>query len=193
VLRRLKADPELRDIPVVIITVVDERDVGLALGAVDYLVKPIERDALLSTLARLMVAAHLETLPVRILAIDDEVAALDLLEASLRPAGFEVLRAISGAAGVKLARHDRPDLVICDLVMPELDGFAVIGELKADPTTTDIPIIVLTGHDLTAADKRRLNGKELGVVTKGNEAEAGLQAWLTHAGVVAEPLVVDPQ
>ena len=193
VLRRLKADPELRDIPVVIITVVDERDVGLALGAVDYLVKPIDRDALLSTLARLMVSAHLEQLPVRILAIDDEVAALDLLEASLRPAGFEVLRAISGAAGVKLARHDRPDLVICDLVMPELDGFAVIGELKADPTTTDIPIIVLTGHDLTAADKRRLNGKVLGVVTKGSEADEGLQTWLTHAGVVAEPLVVDPQ
>jgi CheY-like chemotaxis protein len=171
----------------VIITVVDERDVGLALGAVDYLVKPIDRDALLATLARLMLTANLKSLPVRILAIDDEVATLDLLEASLRPAGFEVLRAITGSAGVELARTDQPDLVICDLVMPELDGFAVIGKLKADPTTTDIPIVVLTGHDLTAADKRRLNGKVLGIVTKGIDAEAGLQAWLDRAGVVAGP------
>ena len=83
-------DPELRDIPVVIITVVDERDVGLALGAVDYLVKPVDREALLTTLARL-VASRMDTLPVRILTIDDEVATLDLLEASLRPAGFDVL------------------------------------------------------------------------------------------------------
>ncbi len=182
-LRRLKADPALRAIPVVIVTVVDEKDVGLALGAVDYLVKPIDRDALLASLDRLTFTTKVQTRTVRILAVDDEPAALDALEATLRPAGFEVLRADGGRIGVDRARARRPDLVICDLVMPDLDGFGVVGELKSDPATADIPIIILTGYDLTAADKRRLNGKVLGIVSKGPDAQAGLRAWLVRADV----------
>lgn len=181
VLRRLKADPALRDIPVVMITVVDEKDVGLALGAVDYLVKPIDRDALLASLGRLTLTAAVQTRTVRILTVDDEPAALEALEATLRPAGFEVIRAGGGKIGVEVARAERPDLVICDLVMPDLDGFGVVGELKSDPVTADIPIIILTGHDLSAADKRRLNGKVLGIVAKGPDAQAGLRAWLVRA------------
>lgn len=184
VLRRLKADPVLRDIPVVIVTIVDEKDVGLALGAVDYLVKPINRDALLASLGRLTFTTKVKTRTVRILAVDDEPAALDALEKTLRPAGFEVLRAGSGKTGVDRARGERPDLVICDLVMPDLDGFGVVGELKSDPATADIPIIILTGHDLSAADKRRLNGKVLGIVSKGPGAQTGLRAWLVRAGVL---------
>jgi CheY-like chemotaxis protein len=71
--------------------------------------------------------------------------------------------------------------VICDLVMPDLDGFGVVGELKSDPVTADIPIIILTGHDLSSADKRRLNGKILGIVSKGPDAQEGLRAWLVGA------------
>jgi CheY-like chemotaxis protein len=66
--------------------------------------------------------------------------------------------------------------------MPDLDGFGVIGELKTNPVTADIPIIILTGHDLGAADKRRLNGKVLGIVAKGPDAQAGLRAWLARVG-----------
>ena len=181
VLRRLKADPALRDIPVVIVTVVDEKDVGLALGAVDYIVKPIDRDALLASLGRLTLTTKVKTRTVRILAVDDESAALDALEGTLRPAGFEVIRADGGRTGVEVARAERPDLVICDLVMPDLDGFGVVGELKSDPLTADIPIIILTGHDLSSADKRRLNGKILGIVSKGPDAQDGLRAWLVGA------------
>jgi CheY-like chemotaxis protein len=183
VLRRLKADPVLRDIPVVIVTVVDEKDVGLALGAVDYLVKPIDRDALLASLGRLTFTTKVPPRTVHILAVDDEPAALDALEGALRPAGFEVIRADGGRTGVEVARAELPDLVICDLVMPDLDGFGVVGKLKSDPVTADIPIIILTGHDLSAADKRRLNGKVLGIVSKGPDAQAGLRAWLVRAGV----------
>jgi len=182
VLRRLKADPVLRDVPVAIVTVVDEKDVGLALGAVDYLLKPIDRDALLVSLGRLTFTTKMQTRTVRILAVDDEPAALDELEGTLRPAGFEVLRASGGRTGVDRARDERPDLVICDLVMPGLDGFGVVGELKSDPATADIPIIILTGHDLSAADKHRLNGKVLGIVSKGPDAQEGLRAWLVAAG-----------
>jgi len=181
VLRRLKADPGLRDIPVVIVTVVDEEDVGLALGAVDYIVKPVDRDALLASLGRLTFTTKVQTRSVRILAVDDEPAALDMLEETLGPAGFDVVRAGGGWAGVELARDERPDLVICDLVMPDLDGFGVVGELKADPATADIPIIILTGHDLSAADKHRLNGKVMGIVSKGPNAQDGLRIWLGRA------------
>jgi CheY-like chemotaxis protein len=181
VLRRLKGDPDLRDIPVVIVTVVDEKDVGLALGAVDYIVKPIDRDALLGSLGRIGLLPILKTRTVRILAVDDEPAALDMLSETLRPAGFDVVRADGGMAAIAIARAERPDLVICDLVMPDLDGFGVVAALKADPATAAIPIIILTGYDLTAADKRRLNGKVLRIVSKGSDAQAGLRAWLIRA------------
>ena len=187
VLRRLKADPELRDIPVVIVTVVDEKDVGLALGAVDYLVKPINRDALLTSLGRLALTPKAKARSVRILAVDDEPAALDMLSETLRPAGFDVVRAVTGVSAIQIARAERPDLVICDLVMPDLDGFGVVAALKADPTTAEIPIIILTGHDLTAADKRRLNGKVVRIVSKGLEAQAGLRAWLVRSAPLTHP------
>jgi CheY-like chemotaxis protein len=116
-----------------------------------------------------------------ILAVDDEPAALDRLSETLRPAGFEVVRADGGMAAIAMARAERPDLVICDLVMPDLDGFGVVAALKADPATAAIPIIILTGYDLTAADKRRLNGKVLRIVSKGEDAQAGLRAWLIRA------------
>jgi len=185
VLRRLKADPELRSIPVVIITVVDEKEVGLALGAVDYLVKPIDRDALIACLERLGLTATVRSRIVRILAVDDEPAALDMLTETLGPAGFDIVRAEGGMAAISMARAERPDLVICDLVMPDLDGFGVVAALKADPATAAIPIIILTGHHLTAADKKRLNGKVLRIVSKGDEAQAGLRAWLVRADTVS--------
>jgi CheY-like chemotaxis protein len=181
VLRRLKADPALRDIPVVIVTVVEEREVGLALGAVDYLVKPIEREALLAILARLQLQPAAPRTALRVLAVDDEPAALSAIEAVLGPAGFEVTRALGGRQGVALATRDQPDLVICDLVMPDLDGFGVVGALRADPQTRDIPILILTGHDLTRDDKQRLAGKVMAIVEKGTDAQAGLRAWLARS------------
>ncbi len=187
VLRRLKADPNLRAVPVVIVTVVDERDVGLALGAVDYLVKPIDRENLLGSLGRLALSAGAGSRAIRVVAVDDEPASLDVLAAALGPSGFEVLRATGGRAGVDLTRRHQPDVVICDLVMPDLDGFGVVGELQADPETAGVPIIILTAHELSASDKRRLNGKVLAIVTKGPGAQAGLRAWLarTAAGRAA--------
>ncbi|HEU4672825.1 MAG TPA: response regulator [Candidatus Limnocylindrales bacterium] len=175
VLRRLKADGALRAVPVVIVTVVEEKEIGLALGAVDYLIKPIDRDALLGTLARLLPRSAERS---RILAVDDDPATLDAVEAALTPAGFEVLRADGGSTAIRLARSERPDLVICDLVMPDVDGFGVVAALKAEPATRGVPIIILTSHDLTNADKERLNGNVLAVVSKGAEAQSGLREWL---------------
>jgi CheY-like chemotaxis protein len=181
VLRRLKAEPGLKDVPVVMVTVVDERDVGLALGAVDYLVKPLQRDALLACLARLgLDAASAYDRTATVLTVDDEPAALDLIDGYLAGTGIDVLRAEDGLAAIEIARARDVDLVICDLLMPGLDGFGVVAELKADTSTAAIPIIICTAHDLTAEQKSRLHGQILGIVSKGPTARDGLRGWLSR-------------
>jgi signal transduction histidine kinase/DNA-binding response OmpR family regulator len=179
VLRRLKADPDLQDVPVIIVTVVDEREIGLALGAVDYLVKPLERGPLLASLAR-FVAAPRSTPELRVLAIDDDPTALDLIEATLTMPTYRVIRALDGRQGLELALASPPDVIICDLLMPDLDGFTVVAELKRQPTTRELPILVMTAHDLTAAERERLRGQILGVVAKGPGARDGLLTWLAE-------------
>jgi signal transduction histidine kinase/CheY-like chemotaxis protein len=187
VLRQIKTDEVLRSIPVIIVTVADEQDVGLALGAVDYLVKPVRPEILRERLARHAFIAKVQAGPVRVLAIDDDPAALDMIEATLRPEGFEVVRAEGGAAGLSAARSSRPDLVICDLIMPHVDGFGVVSSLKADPLTRDVPILILTAHEVSPAEKVLLNGHILGVVDKGEAAKVGLREWLARVVPAREP------
>jgi signal transduction histidine kinase/DNA-binding response OmpR family regulator len=177
-LRQLKSDAELRSIPVVIVTVLDEREVGLALGAVDYFLKPVDRQALLACLSRLTLTTKVKQREVRVLVADDDAATRDMLDATLSKEGFRVLAAAGGREAIQLA-HDGPiDMVICDLLMPDVDGFGVVSALKADARTRDVPILILTGHELTAEEKASLNGKILGIVGKGSDAERGLRHWL---------------
>jgi signal transduction histidine kinase/CheY-like chemotaxis protein len=180
VLRKLKADPALRDVPVVMVTVVDEREVGLALGAVDYLVKPVQRDALLACLDRIGLRASATDRPPRILAIDDEPAALQLVEGYLAGSGFDLLQASSGREALDIVQEHDVDLVICDLLMPDIDGFGVVARLKADARTAPIPILICTAHDLSATEKARLHGQILGIVSKGPSARDGLRGWLAQ-------------
>ena len=185
VLRRLKTDEAVRDIPVIIVTVVDEREIGLALGAADYLVKPVDRSMLLEVLGRYTFTTKVLTQAIHVLAVDDDPAALDLIDAALKPDGFDVVRASGGREALDIAGSTAIDLVICDLLMPEVDGFEVVSGLKADPRTSDVPILILTGHELTDSEKSRLNGKILGVVAKGDSARDGLRAWLSRTIKVA--------
>jgi signal transduction histidine kinase/CheY-like chemotaxis protein len=182
VLRRLKADEHLQDVPVVIVTVVEERDVGLALGAVDYLVKPIHREALLGCLARFVGSGVGQDAPRRVLVVDDEPASLALIRGALEPEGVEVVTVVGGREALDWAEHgELVDLVVCDLVMPDIDGFEVIAALKRNSRTASLPIVVCTAHDLSADQKARLNGKILGIVAKGQDARVGLLDWLDHA------------
>ncbi len=180
VLRTLKADEQLRDIPVVMVTVVDEREVGLALGAVDYLVKPVHRDALLACLERLGLKAAATERPPRILAVDDEPAALQLVEGYLAGSGYDLLQASSGREALDLVQEHDVDLVICDLLMPDINGFDVVAQLKADARTAPIPILICTAHDLSPSEKDRLHGQILGIVSKGPSAREGLRGWLAQ-------------
>jgi CheY-like chemotaxis protein/anti-sigma regulatory factor (Ser/Thr protein kinase) len=180
VLRQLKSDQALRDVPVIIATVIDERGVGLALGAVDYLVKPVDPEALLDRLGRYTFTTKVKTRAMSVLAIDDDPAALDVIESTLVPLGFTVRRASSGREGIGLAQSHGADLIICDLMMPDLDGFEVVAKLQDAATTASIPILVLTAHDLSSADKARLNGRVLGIAAKGDSGVDGLREWLAR-------------
>jgi DNA-binding response OmpR family regulator len=193
VLREFKADPALRDLPVIIVTIVDERGLGLALGAVDYFLKPVDRTALLARLARYTFTTMVQTRTVRVLAVDDDPTALDLIDAALGPEGFEVVRALGGREAIELASTERFDLVVCDLMMPGLDGFDVVTALKMNPATREVPILILTAHTLSEIEKVRLNGQVLGIVDKGEEAAAGLRRWLARLSLpTVEPVPAPP-
>ncbi len=158
-LTRLKADPAIADIPVIIVSMLDERGKGFASGAAGYLVKPVKRDDLLATLQRFNLPARTPQRLVKVLAVDDDPLATELIEAVLQPEGFMVLRATGGEEGVRLARQESPSVIILDLIMPEVDGFAVVERLRADPATADLPILILTSKSMTAEEKDRLRGQ----------------------------------
>ena len=178
VLRQLRAGSTTSQIPVMVITIVDNAALGLALGAADYLVKPVSRETLLGALARLAPTPKVGERAVNVLAIDDDPVALRLYRESLTPEGFRVIESATGEDGMARARQGRIDAIVLDLLLPDLDGFEIAARLKADPATRDIPILVMTAHTLTAADKDRLKEHALAVLTKGDEALAGLRSWL---------------
>jgi signal transduction histidine kinase/DNA-binding response OmpR family regulator len=158
-LTQLKADPITRDVPVIIASIMDQKGKGFALGAADYLIKPIQRSELLRTLGTFHLVAKEPQAVVTILAIDDDPKALELVATALEPEGVRVLRATDGATGLALAEAEQPDVIILDLLMPEMNGFEVLERLAQSPTTRDIPTIMFTVKDLTAEETQRLNGK----------------------------------
>ena len=151
----VKADETTARFPVVIVSMLDERGKGLALGAADYLVKPVSREDLLATL-RPIIAARSEDGSGKVLAIDDDPAAIKLIETVLGAEGYTVVGAESGAEGLEVARTERPDLIILDLLMPGADGFEVVEQLQADPSMAEIPVVVLTAKDIAADERERL-------------------------------------
>src|SRR5262249_8002660 len=155
----LKADSVASAIPVIVVSMLDERGKGFALGAAEYLVKPVGREQLLAALRRSVGGRPAAAPAGKVLAIDDDPMAIELVEALLAPEGYTVLKATGGEAGVALARQQRPALIILDLLMPDVDGFTVVSRLRADPATAAIPILILTSKSMTAAEKRRLRGQ----------------------------------
>jgi signal transduction histidine kinase/CheY-like chemotaxis protein len=123
-----------------------------------------------------------------VVVIDDDPLELDLVEAVLTPEGFDVVRAGNGDEGVELVRHRRPGVVLLDLLMPDMDGFAVVETLRAEPATADVPIVVLTHKELTRADRYRLSGRINHLAQKGELDRAGLVALV---GRLASPRVAE--
>jgi signal transduction histidine kinase/CheY-like chemotaxis protein len=176
VMANLKRDEATCHIPVLVVSVVNEPELAKAFGAFDYLVKPVRANDLLQRLSRFKFARTSEE--VRLLVVDDEQANRDLLVKVLEPAGFTVIVAEGGREGINLAKTSEPDLVLLDLMMPEVSGFDVVEALRGDAATQAIPIMVLTGKDLTEADKRQLNGHVSTILSRGSTATVDLLGQL---------------
>ena len=152
-------------VPVVVVSVVADQGRGFSLGASLVLQKPITRDALDRGLQRLGLVPDAQR-DVTVLVVDDDAAAVELLAEQLRQRDCVVLRALGGREGIDLARRFRPDLITLDLEMPEVNGFDVVEALKGSASTAQIPIVVVTGKDLTVADRESLNDHVLDIVGK---------------------------
>jgi len=167
VLRELKEDRATRDIPVMIVSIVDEAERGFSLGAAEYILKPFDREDFLRRLAKHSFTTKVQVKPVKILVIDDDPLAVEMITSMLEPSGFGILRAYGGRQGLELAVQQQPDLIVLDLLMPEISGIEVVQGLKSNPQTKDIPIFAMTVKDLTAEDKRKLNSRVAAVMRKG--------------------------
>jgi CheY-like chemotaxis protein len=188
VLRQLKADPELAAIPVVMLTILDEKNKGFALGAADYMTKPFDRDRL-----RVVLARHRGLGAGRsVLIVEDDPDTRASLRRALTAEGWLVREAEHGRAALDQLGDGPVDLVLLDLMMPEMDGFEFLAEFRRRADGQDVPVVVVTAADLTAEDHARLDGGVLHVLQKAGSTRDQLLAELRRlvAQSVAQPAPV---
>jgi CheY-like chemotaxis protein len=162
VLTALKADPATADIPVVMLTIVDNKEMGYALGVSEYLTKPVEKDRLLSIVRR-----HRSQNSSEILLVEDDHMTRDMMRKMLEKDSWTVSEAPNGKVALELVANQVPSLILLDLMMPEMDGFTFVSEVRKNEAWRDIPIVVVTAKDLTAEDRQKLNGSVERIIMKG--------------------------
>ncbi|HRC73310.1 MAG TPA: response regulator [Candidatus Competibacter sp.] len=174
VLRAIRENPETKDIPVIMQTVLDERNFAYALGASSYLKKPVHRNALAEALQALTIntAGH------EVLIVDDDEAANQRLMAMLHRDGWNCRMALNGVEAMKALAEHVPDLVLIDLIMPEMDGYAFIREVRKNPELDALPLVVMTAEDVRSDKVRKLSSETAGIVQKGSMPLADLVADL---------------
>jgi len=155
VLRALKVDPVLHNVPVVMLTMVDDKSKGYALGATDYLTKPVDRDRLHKALARF----HKPNESCSVLLVEDDRPTREMMARTLEKSGWAVSEAGNGREALDQLARQKPRLILLDLMMPVMDGFDFLLEMRANAVWQDIPVIVLTAKDLTDEDRRMLSGR----------------------------------
>ena len=162
VLAALRQDTELADIPVIMVTILDEQRRAASLGAAGYLTKPIDRDRLRRIMGRFRTPAR----ATRVLLVEDDADQRERLRAWLEGQHWLVQEAANGREALACLQADRPDVILLDLMMPEMDGFAVVAALQKEPRWRDVPVIVITARDLDAQDRARLNSGVQSVLVK---------------------------
>ena len=168
VLRTLKGDADLCAIPVILATILADRELGLSLGAVEYLTKPIDTDKLIQTIEACGGGNR------DVLIIDDDQASRAFLRRILLKRDWKVHETSDGNRGLELMQRLRPRLVLLDLIMPEMDGFQTLNEMQARPELQAIPVVVVTSKDLTANELKWLRDRAVAVVAKGANSRSKL-------------------
>jgi CheY-like chemotaxis protein len=166
VLRALKVDPVLQNIPVVMLTMLDDKSKGYSLGATDYLTKPVDRDQLHNALARYYTPGE----SCSVLLVEDDNPTREVMARTLEKSNWTVSEAGDGREALDQLARQKPRLILLDLMMPVMDGFDFLLEMRANAEWQDIPVIVLTAKDLTDEDRRILSGRVEQVVSKGAHA-----------------------
>ena len=166
VLSKLRSDPDTKSIPVVVVSITDDRDLGLSAGAAAWLVKPVRRQEFIATLDRVLPPDDTSGRRTA-LVIDDDRAAVELAAGILKSRGFEVVEAYGGSEGLTLAFQHTPGLIVLDLNMPGMSGFTVAHQLRANPRTRQTPILVSTAMDLTQAERAELLRHVQTILPKG--------------------------
>jgi CheY-like chemotaxis protein len=163
VLSALKANPALADIPVVLVTMTDDRNMGYALGAADYLTKPVDPARLAAVLRR-----HTRAAPkASVLIVDDDPTMRDLTARLMQTEGWDIREAANGALALQRVAEHAPTVIVLDLLMPELDGFTLLMKLRSTRAWQSIPVVVVTARDVSEEDRQRLNGHVKKILRKG--------------------------
>ncbi len=170
VLKTLKANPVTADIPVVMVSMVDDRNIGYTLGASDYLTKPLDWSRLPSLLKRHSRPADGGD----VLVVDDDPENREMLRRMLEREGWTVVEAENGRRALDCVEAARPSMILLDLMMPEMDGFAFMEEFRKHPENRMVPVIVVTAKDLTEEDHRRLTGQVASILQKGQTTREDL-------------------
>ena len=168
VLTALKADPATAGIPVIMLTIVDDKQMGFALGAADYFTKPIDFQRLHNVLEKYRKPAGQQA----VLVIEDDPSAREMLRRTLEKDGWKVTEAQNGKVGLEQLDDGAPALILLDLMMPEMDGFEFLDTLRQRKDGQGIPVIVITAKDLTEEDHRRLNGGVERIIQKGATSQS---------------------
>jgi len=178
ILGRLKSDSATADIPVVMLTIVDNRNLGFAMGAAEYLTKPIDRERLAQVLLRYRRGEESEAL-----LVEDEPDSRDVMRRMLESEGWRVREARNGREALAELSRGLPSVLLLDLMMPEMDGFELLDEVGKRPEWKELPVLVVTARELSADDQTRLNGHVDRILRKGLYGEAELIDQV--AGIVA--------
>jgi DNA-binding response OmpR family regulator len=183
VLRALKSDDEVSQIPVIMITMVDDQEMGHALGAADYLPKPIDRERLASILRKY----QRPSLPNNLLIVEDDATTRELMRRTLEQDGWTVAEAENGRLGLECVERLVPNLILLDLMMPEMDGFEFLEELRKDTSWRAVPVIVVTAKDITQEERLRLDGHVKKIVQKGALSREELAREIRALARLAQP------
>jgi CheY-like chemotaxis protein len=180
-LRRLKQLPTVGAVPVVIVSIMADQATGVALGAAAVVQKPATRQELCDALVQLGLFPRLPERALRILVVDDDPKSVDLIALGVLGLASTVLRAYGGREAIAIAQRELPDLIVLDLMMPEVNGFDVVGALLRRPETARIPVLVVTAKSVTDEDRAQLKGYVVGILEKQTFDRDGFVAEVRRA------------